>query len=207
MLFWTADIISHLNSHGFNLAPEDPCHHVQENTRYRFLRMSSPMKTNGMRFRLYTDAFPWVIKHRWKDAVKPLIVDASRPNWKRSVDRWVSLAVMTLAEANQQADEQESEERRKYERRLDSARALIANTGISVADVVSTFGFEWGGNNYDEVVQFSAFMLKPRSTGPLPDLAAKVARLIVFMQQEGWIDAKQDDLTLSAEQQLGYRKK
>lgn len=210
MVTWHPDIIAHLNSHGFNIESVDPYNFEQENTRYRFLRMSQPSRGNhnvdlqsyARRFRLYTGGFLWTQRSKWKHAVTPLIVDMLRPNWKRSVDRWVSLAVMTLAEASMEIDKEQSNERRRVEDRVTSARAALDGTGISVRDIATTFGFEWGGDNYSNVDKLGSLTIKPSPHLSLDEAIAKTARLIVFLQQENWIFPQPDDANMTPAQLL-----
>ena len=216
--YWNSEVIALLNEQGFNIQATDPVEIVQSNTRHRFIQMSrvharsfanwSPSARGGCRFQLHTGDFPWELRRKWEGKVKTIIIDAAKPQWKRSVIRWISLAVMTLTEANAEADRLKAEELRMYDQRAESARQLLADTGVSVTDVASTFQFEFATDSQTDeqkVCGFGTFTLHWNDAlrrKKLDEKAAHVARLLVFLQQEGWIDPQSDASALTSKQLL-----
>jgi hypothetical protein len=216
--YWNSEVIALLNEQGFNIQATDTIELTQVNPRHKFIHMemvrgNSRYATDwtakgGRRFRLYTGDFPWELRRKWEDKVRPVIIDATKPQWKRSVIRWMSLAIMTLAEAHNEQETLRAENRRMYDQRAESARQLLADTGVTVTDVASTFQFEFATDPHTDeqkVCGFGTFTLHWNDAlrrKKLDEKAAHVARLLVFLQQEGWIEPRVDNPEVTSKQLL-----
>lgn len=128
---------------------------------------------------------------------KAQTIDLARPNWAKSLTRWVSLACLALQDWWHEEDAQKARENLKERRRRETLAALVEPIGVTVEEFQTIAKMEWAWMS-DEAI--------PTQTPEVSDLrlsregvwgpptngwdgatrVRKVARLLTFLMQEGW---------------------
>lgn len=128
--------------------------------------------------------------------LKAQTISADKPGWRKSLTRWVSLACLALQERWASEDEAKALEATKERRRLEMITSLVEPTGISTEEFLrfAEPSWEWAS---DEEIRTQPPVLNglrverffdPKKTlawNP-PTKVAKAARLLTFLEQEGW---------------------
>lgn len=182
-------LVDELNLHGWDLTPDSLTDVLYHNKRHLFLRATSPRTGSqlGSRIRLYVDMH--TPSHGVSiPSVRSVTVSTERKNWRKSIARWVSLAVMETAEAAEQVRAEKAQQQRLNEDRIAKLAELVSNTGYTVEEFRRRFvtSFSYTGT---VVRRIDAFRLDPDSAkaGWSPEVQVqKCARLLTFLEHEGW---------------------
>jgi hypothetical protein len=182
-------LVDELNLHGWDLTPDSLTDVLYHNKRHLFLRATSPRTGSqlGSRIRLSVDTH--TPSHGISiPSVRSVTVSTERKNWRKSIARWVSLAVMETAEAAEQVRAEKAQQQRLNEDRIAKLAELVSNTGYTVEEFRRRFvtSFSYTGT---VVRRIDAFRLDPDSAkaGWSPEVQVqKCARLLTFLEHEGW---------------------
>ena len=128
---------------------------------------------------------------------KAQTIDLARPNWAKSLTRWVSLACFTLQEVWQREDDQKARENLKERRRRETLAALVEPIGVTVEEFETIARMEWAWMSDDDIPtqmpEVSSLRLtaqgvwgSPTHDWDGPTKVRKTARLLTFLMQEGW---------------------
>ena len=186
---WNQTVTDELNLHGWNIPANAQVSDPYPNEKHLFLRVRAPSKGSnlGTRFRLSVEAIPLFHESLVKK-VRALVIDSAKPNWKASVARWVSIAVMETAEAAEQVRSENQAEVRLKSDRLAALAELVSDTGYTLDEFRRRFStsFAYTGALVKYVDRFT---LDPDSSASNWDPRTQVqkcARLLTFLEQEGW---------------------
>jgi len=126
--------------------------------------------------------------------VRSQTINATRPNFRRSLTRWVSSACFALAEVWAQEDEEKALLKVRETRRTEILTEMLDGTGFTADEFSALARVEWAWLSDEEI----------RTETPRVDRAdlhdmitsadnwdgrtrvRKLANLLTFLQQEGW---------------------
>jgi len=193
-------LVDELNLHGWDLTPDSRPRLGYYNKRHLFLRATSPRTGSqlGSRIRLYVDMH--TPSHGISiPSVRSVTVSTERKNWRKSIARWVSLAVMETAEAAEQVRAEKAQQEKLKADRLDALGTLVSGTGYTLDEFRRRFvtSFSYTGT---VVRRIDSFRLDPDSAKAdwSPEVQVqKCARLLTFLEHEGW-DLPERDLTVTS---------
>ena len=129
--------------------------------------------------------------------LKAQTINLARPNWAKSLTRWVSVACFTLQEVWQKEDDQKARENLKERRRRETLAALVEPIGVTVQEFETIAKIEWEWVNDDDIPtkapEVSSLYLSRDGVWGKPTVdwdgatrVRKTARLLTFLMQEGW---------------------
>lgn len=126
---------------------------------------------------------------------KAQTIDLARPNWAKSLTRWVSLACLALQDWWHEEDAQKARENLKERRREETLAALLEPVGVTPEEFETIANVQWHWVSDEDIPtetpQISGVRLETLWGRPSIDWSGvtrvrKVARLLTFLQQEGW---------------------
>ena len=126
---------------------------------------------------------------------KAQTIDLARPNWAKSLTRWVSLACFALQEVWQKEDDDKSRENLKERRRQETLAALLEPVGITPEEFGTIANVQWSWMNDDDIptktpeisgVRLETLWGRPSIDWNGATRVRKAARLLTFLMQEGW---------------------
>jgi len=181
-------LVDELNLHGWDLTPDSLTDVLYHNKRHLFLRATSPTTGSqlGSRIRLFVDTH--TPSHGVSiPSVRSVTVSTERKNWRKSIARWVSLAVMETAEAAEQVRAEIAKQDKLKTDRFDALGALVSGTGYTLDEFRRRFAtsFSYTGTT---VRNIDSFRLDPDSAKVdwSPEVQVqKCARLLTFLEHEG----------------------
>lgn len=182
-------LVTVLNDHGWDLTPDSLTDVLYHNKRHLFLRATSPRTGSqlGSRIRLFVDTHAQ--SHGVSiPPVRSVTVSTERPNWTKSIARWVSIAVMETAEAAEQVRAEKAQEQRLKQDRIAKLAELVSDTGYTVDEFRRRFSTTFGYTD-TAVRRVDSFRLDPDASTSnwSPEVQVqKCARLLTFLEQEGW---------------------
>lgn len=124
--------------------------------------------------------------------VRAQTINATRPNFHRSLTRWVSLACFALAEVWAQEDEETALLKVKEARRTEALTEMLDGTGFSAEEFLTRARVSWAWMSDEDIrtktPRVDAASVREMSPGDWdgPTHVRKVANLLTFLQQEGW---------------------
>jgi len=193
-------LVDELNLHGWDLTPDSLTDVLYHNKRHLFLRATSPTTGSqlGSRIRLYVDT--QAPSHGISiPSVRSVTVSTERKNWRNSIARWVSIAVMETAEAAEGVRAEKAQQQRLKEDRLVALDKLVSPTGYTLNEFRRRF-VTWFAYTDTDVRRVDSFRLDPdasTSNWSPKKQVEKCARLLTFLEQEGW-DLPERDLTVTS---------
>ena len=192
---WNQIVIDELNLHGWNIWTNAHVGDPYTNEKHLFLRVRAPSKGSnlGTRFRLSVEAIPLAFESLVKK-VRSIVIDSAKPNWKASVARWVSIAVMETAEAAEQVRSEKQAEARLKSDRLAALAELVSDTGYTLDEFRRRFStsFAYTGALVKYVDRFTLDPDSSVSNWEPRVQVQKCARLLTFLEQEGWTLQERD---------------
>jgi len=117
------DLIAELNLHGWDLTPDPLTAALYYNKRHLFLRSTRPTTGSqlGSRIRLFVDT------HTPSHGISiPSVRSVTVSTERKSIARWVSLAVMETAEAAEQVRSEKAQPEKLKADRLDALGAMVS---------------------------------------------------------------------------------
>lgn len=126
---------------------------------------------------------------------KAQTIDTARPNWAKSVTRWVSSACFSLQEIWQKEDDQKALEKLKERRRQETLAAILEPTGVTPEELATVANVQWLWMSDREIrsetptiarVDIETLWGPPCTHWDGATKVRKTARLLTFLMQEGW---------------------
>lgn len=127
--------------------------------------------------------------------LKAQTINLARPNWAKSLTRWVSVACFALQEVWQKEDDQKAREQLKERRRHETLAALLEPVGVTPEEFDAIAKVDWGWMNDDDIAtkapEVNGVSVRGIWGPPTVDWdgvtrVRKTARLLTFLMQEGW---------------------
>lgn len=192
---WNQTVTDELNLHGWNIPANAQVDEIHSNHQHLFLRLRNPCNGShlGTRFRLSVEAIPLAYESLVK-RVRALVIDSAKPNWKASVARWVSIAVMETAEVAEKVRSEKQAEVRLKSDRLATLAELVSDTGYTLDEFRRRFStsFSYTGTEIRHIDRFSLDPDSSVSNWEPRVQVQKCARLLTFLEQEGWTLQERD---------------
>lgn len=126
---------------------------------------------------------------------KAQTIDTARPNWAKSLTRWVSAACFTLQEVWQREDDEKALKQLKDRRRQETLAAILEPTGVTSEELATIANVQWLWVSDEEVrsetpkvarVDIETLWGPPCTHWDGATKVRKTARLLTFLMQEGW---------------------
>lgn len=124
--------------------------------------------------------------------VRAQTINATRPNFRRSLTRWVSLACFALAEVWAAEDETKALLKVKEDRRTEALTEMLEGTGFTAEEFTNLARVSWAWINDGDIrtktptVDAASVREMHHGDWDGPTHVRKVANLLTFLQQEGW---------------------